>query len=96
MIYRIWKGPANNPERRMTYKPPTDFRPRPRLRLSEIERLIKQYRIIVPCPSRQTLIRMCEQGTLETPTGAPGRGGWEVYEDSFWKWAGYIPEMETM
>lgn len=73
-------------------KLPPNFRPRPRLRLSEIERIIRQTRIIVPCPSRQTLIRMCEQGTLETPTGTSGPSGWEVYEDSFWKWAGYIPE----
>lgn len=71
---------------------PPNFRPRPRLRLSEVERLIRLYRIIVPCPSRQTLIRMCEEGTFETPTGAAGRGGWEIYEDSFWRWAGFDPE----
>jgi hypothetical protein len=76
----------------MPYK---NFKPRTRLRLSEVERLIKQHRIIVPCPSRQTLIRMCEDGTLETPTGEPGRSGWEVYEDSFLKWAGFVPETET-
>jgi hypothetical protein len=57
---------------------------RPRLLLSEIERLIKGHRIRVPCPSRQTLIRMCEDGTL---SGKIVRGAWEVYEDSFWSWA---------
>jgi hypothetical protein len=60
---------------------------RPRLRLSEVERLIKKHRIIVPCPSRNTLVRMCEDGTFETPTGTAGRGGWEVFEQSFWDWA---------
>lgn len=60
---------------------------RPRLLLSEVERLIRVHRILVPCPSRQTLIRMCEDGTFETPDPTPGRRGWMVYEDSFWSWA---------
>lgn len=64
------------------------FTPRTRLRLSEVERLIRVYRIIVPCPSRQTLIRLCEEGVFETPDDGPSRGGWQVYEDSFWRWAG--------
>lgn len=67
---------------------PFGFTPRPRILLSEVERLITKYRILVPCPSRQTLIRMCEDGTFETP-GGPSRSGWMVYEDSFWRWAGY-------
>lgn len=62
---------------------------RTRLLLSEVERLIRVYRIIVPCPSRQTLIRLCEEGVFETPADGPSRGGWQVYEDSFWKWAGF-------
>lgn len=60
---------------------------RPKLRLSEVERLIKKFRIVVPCPSRQTLIRMCEAGVFETPGGQAGSSGWEVFEDSFWEWA---------
>lgn len=63
------------------------FQPRPKLKLSEIERLIKEHRIIVPCPSRQTLIEMCEDGTFETVGGQATTGGWLVYEDSFLKWA---------
>lgn len=62
---------------------------RPKLKLCEVERLITKHRIIVPCPSRQTLIRMCEEGIFETPDSRPGLSGWMVYEDSFWKWAGY-------
>lgn len=65
------------------------FRPRTRLALAEVERLIRKHRLVVPCPSRQTLIRMCEDGTFETPTGPDRRSFWMVYEDSFWKWAGY-------
>ena len=72
---------------------PIGFNPRPRLQLSEVERLIKKYRIVVPCPSRQTLIRMCEDGTLLTPPGEMRRSCWEVYEDSFWKWAGAENQM---
>lgn len=62
---------------------------RPKLLLAEVERLIRKHRIVVPCPSRQTLIRLCEDGTFETPGGVPTRSGWMVYEDSFWKWANY-------
>jgi len=58
---------------------------RPRYRLSEVERLIKKHRIIVPCPSRNTLIRMLEDGTFE---GEFVRSVWFVFEDSFWSWAG--------
>jgi hypothetical protein len=67
---------------------PFGVRIRPKLRLSQVEDLIKQHRIVVPCPSRQTLIRMCEEGVLETPGRTPGLSGWLVYEDSFWQWAG--------
>ena len=58
---------------------------RTRIKLSEAERLIRTYRITVPCPSRQTLVRLCEEGIFETP---PRRNHlWEIYEDSFWRWA---------
>jgi hypothetical protein len=60
---------------------------RTKLRLSEIERLIKQHRLIVPAPSRPTLVGLCEDGTFETAGGQPTRLGWLVFEDSFWKWA---------
>ena len=64
-----------------------DFTPRPKIRLGEIERLIKRYRIIVPPLSRQTLVRMCEDGTFETAGIGPASIGWLVFEDSFLKWA---------
>ena len=62
------------------------FQPRVKMRLSEIERLIKKHRIIVPPPSRQTLIKLCEDGTLETAGGGPTVIGWLVFEDSFHEW----------
>jgi len=64
-----------------------DTKIRAKLRLGEVERLIKKHRIIVPCLSRQTLQSMCEDGTFETAGNRPTRLGWLVYEDSFWKWA---------
>lgn len=64
-----------------------DFTPRPKIRLGEVERLIKRHRIIVPPPSRQTLVRMCEDGTFETAGNGPSSIGWLVFEDSFQKWA---------
>jgi len=60
---------------------------RPKIRLSEIEKMIRVHRIIVPPLSRATLVRMCEDGTLETAGNAPTRLGWLVYEDSFRRWA---------
>ena len=56
------------------------------LRLSEVERLIKKHRIIVPAPSRKGLRAMCEQGAFQTVSDQPSRLGWLVYEDSFWEW----------
>lgn len=71
----------------MSLDPQTRFSfcPRPKLRLSEIERLIRKYRIIVPCPSRQTLIAMCEEGIFETAR-RDEKASWLVFEDSFLKW----------
>lgn len=60
---------------------------RAKVRLSEIERLIKRHRIIVPPPSRSTLLKMCEAGILETAGDRPTKWGWLVYEDSFINWA---------
>ncbi len=62
-------------------------RVRTKLRLGEVERLIRKHRIVVPPPSRTTLIEMCEDGTFETAGNSPTRIGWLVYEDSFWRWA---------
>jgi hypothetical protein len=59
---------------------------RPKLRLSEIERLIKQHRVVVPPLSRATLVNLCEDGTFETAGRRPTKLGWLVFEDSFWAW----------
>ncbi|MBK9155414.1 MAG: hypothetical protein IPM25_14575 [Chloracidobacterium sp.] len=40
----------------------------------------------VPPPSRQTLIKLCEDGTLETAGDRPTPMGWLVFEDSFLAW----------
>jgi hypothetical protein len=60
---------------------------RPVLRLSEIERLIKEHRILIPAPSRPTLIQFIEEGIFQATTSEkPTRMGWLVYEDSFLRW----------
>ena len=59
---------------------------RGRMRLSEIERVIRKERIMVPPPSRSKLLAMCDDGTFETAGSVPSKFGWLVYEDSFWKW----------
>ena len=63
-----------------------DLSPRTKLRLAEVDRLIRKHRIIVPPPNRKTLVSMCEDGTFETVGTAPTKFGWLVYEDSFLKW----------
>jgi hypothetical protein len=63
-----------------------EFETRTKLRLIEVERLIKKHRIIVPPLARSTLVKMCEDGTFETAGGEPTSLGWLVYEDSFLKW----------
>lgn len=63
-----------------------ELKMRAKLKLSMVQRLIEKHRIIVPPPSRRTLINMCEDGRFETASNPPGQMGWLVYEDSFWKW----------
>jgi hypothetical protein len=66
---------------------------RPKLRLAEVERLIKRHRIIVPPLSRRTLTNMCERGIFETAGSGPNnKFGWLVFEDSFWNW---VKSLET-
>jgi hypothetical protein len=59
---------------------------RTKLRLSEIERIIKKHRLIVPPPTRATLVNLCEDGTFETAGDGPTSFGWLVYESSFLEW----------
>lgn len=63
-----------------------DNAPRTVLRLSEIDRLIRTHRIIIPPPSRPKLIELCNSGEFETAGPGPTSFGWLVYEDSFLKW----------
>jgi|GEM_PF-1565715 len=63
-----------------------DIKPRTKLRLSEVERLIKIHRIIIPPLSRATLVNMCEDGTFETAGSGPTSVGWLVFEESFKEW----------
>ena len=83
----IEMGEITGSHRSNTMQQAADIKVRSKLRLGEVERLIKKHRIIVPGLSRQTLQNMCEDGTFETAGDKPGRLGWLVYEDSFWKWA---------
>ncbi len=66
--------------------------PRPKLRLSEIERLIRKHRIIVPPLSRRSLIAMCEDGTFETAKRESISQTWLVFEDSFLRWIKSLDE----
>ena len=81
---------------KISVKQTLDFQPRTKIRLSEVERLIKKHRIIVPPPSRQTLIRLCEDGTFETVGDKPTAIGWLVFEDSFIQWARSLDDGEAV
>ena len=63
-----------------------DLSPRPKLRIAEIDRLIRKHRIIVPPLTRRALTAMCEDGTFDTVGNAPTKMGWLVFEDSFVEW----------
>ncbi|MFM9904809.1 MAG: hypothetical protein ACKVQJ_09590 [Pyrinomonadaceae bacterium] len=69
-----------------------DLTPRPMLRLSEIERLIRKHRIIVPPPSRRYLTALCEDGTFETAPRSSARKCYMVFEDSFVGWIKSLAE----
>ena len=56
------------------------------LRLSEIERLIRKERLIVPTPSRRTLLRLCEDGTFTIAPRRRVRDPYLVTEESFLAW----------
>jgi hypothetical protein len=60
------------------------FTIRPILRLRYVEQILQQTRVVVPIPSRSTLIGWLEEGVWE---GKKMDYGWVVYEDSFRAWA---------
>ena len=65
------------------------FTVRPAMRLREIEAALKSTRVIVPVPSRPTLIKLIEEGTLDgfkLPQANRRAQSWHVYEDSFHAW----------
>lgn len=59
------------------------FPVRPILRLKYVESILRTNRIILPVPSRPTLIGWLEEGIWE---GKKMESGWVVYEDSFRAW----------
>jgi hypothetical protein len=63
-----------------------DIRPRTKLRISEVERLIRIHRIVVPPLSRRILREMCEAGIFETAPRTSSTATWLIYEDSFLEW----------
>lgn len=59
----------------------SDFTPKPKLRLCQVEDYLNTTQAMGECPSRQTLINWLEEGQLE---GVKLDGlGWLVYQDSF-------------
>ena len=68
---------------------------RPKIRLSEIDKLIRRHRIVMPPLSRRTLTNMCENGIFETAGDRPSSFGWLVYEDSFLNWVESLDKKEN-
>lgn len=63
-----------------------DLSPQTKLRIYEVERLIRIHRIVVPPLTRRRLLHICEDGTFRTAPRTLERGHWLIYEDSFLKW----------
>ena len=64
----------------------TNDQKRTRMRLAEVERIIRKERILIPPPSRSALIGLIEDGTFEATSNTPTKFGWLIYEDSFRQW----------
>lgn len=67
-----------------------------KLRVSEIERLIRIHRIIIPPLSRRSIVRLCEEGTFKTAARTSSRDPYLIYEDSFLKWVKGLDEDERL
>ena len=67
---------------------------RTKIRLSEIDRIIRKNRIIVPPPCRDKLRELCEEGVLESVRRKSPREPYLVYEDSFLKWLEDLDEKD--
>ena len=63
-----------------------DINSHTKLRVSEIERLIRIHRIIVPPLSRRTIVRLCEEGIFKTVPRKAARDPYLIYENSFLEW----------
>lgn len=59
------------------------FKLEPCLRLQRVEEILREQRIFDPIPSRNTLIKLIEDGTLD---GLLTSVGYVVYESSFIAW----------
>jgi len=70
----------NTTQRLLDLKPPT------MLRLSEIERILRKERLIVPPLSRRMLITLCDNGVFDTAPRSHSRAPYLVTEESFLKW----------
>jgi hypothetical protein len=67
-----------------------------KLRVSEIERLIRIHRIIVPPLSRRTIVRLCEEGTFKTVPRTSPRDPYLIYENSFLEWVKSLDLAESI
>ena len=70
----------NTTQRLLDLKPPT------MLRLSEIERILRKERLIVPPLSRRMLITLCDNGIFDTAPRTHPRAPYLVTEESFLRW----------
>lgn len=66
-----------------------DFAPRLKMKVSEVQTVLKKNRVFFTPPSRETLIGLIEDGTLE---GVKIGELWFIYADSFDKWVKSLDE----
>ena len=72
-----------------------DIKSSAKLRISEVERLIRIHRIIVPPLSRRTIMRLCEEGVFRTVPRKGAGSHYLIYEDSFLEWVKGLDEAEV-
>ena len=70
-----------------------DFAPRTKMRVSEAIRLLKKFQVFTSPPSRETVVDLILDGTLD---GRKIGEMWFVYADSFETWVKSLDEPEQM
>lgn len=69
------------------------FKPRPCIKVSRAQEILREQRVFDPVPSRQTIVNKIQDGTLD---GISTTSGYWIYTDSFIAWVkSFQPQSEV-